>query len=172
MLGSGLDDERSGADESLEAGALFKGDGSGAQKLAPDIAVDAGCFRSDRVDELDTGSFFDAQMAADHVTDDFAAAADDEFAGAFHGAGKLTDEGQVVALDVRTGDRTGFLDHDIAASLDATVPMGGDVVVQQADVAAALGTLTGLGLADGGEGVAALEASDLAGWPDRIEQAH
>ena len=172
MLRAGLDDEGGGADEALKAGAFFEGDRAGAEDLAADVAVDAGRLGGDGVEELDAHSFFHAEVAAENAADNLTAAADDDLAGAFHRAGELADDGEVVALDVRAGDDSGFLDDDIATSLDAAVPRGGDVVVQQADVAAAFRALAGLGLADGGVGVAAVEAGDLARWLDRIEQPH
>lgn len=66
-----------------------------------------------------------------------------------------------MALERDPGDDPGLGDGDIAASLDAAIPLAGDVVVLQADVAAALRTLGGLGLAAGGVSVATAKASDL-----------
>ena len=78
MLGSGLDDEGTGADEALEVGALLEGDGAGAVDLAPDVTVDVGRHGGDRVQKFNPRAFFHPQVPAVHLADDFSVAADDE----------------------------------------------------------------------------------------------
>lgn len=76
-----------------------------------------------------------------------------------------------MALNIDAGDSPGFLDDDVAASLDAAVPVGDDFVVLQADIATALGALAGLCFADGRVRVTAIETGDLAGGSSRIKDA-
>ena len=172
VFGAGFHDERGGADEALEVGALLKGDGAGAEDLAADVAVDEGAGGGDRIEELDAGAFLNAQVPAVHGTDDFAMAADDEVAGAFHGSGEFAEDGEVMAAEGDAGDDAGFLDHDVAAGLDAAVPMLVDLVVEQADVAAAFRALAGLCVPDGGVGIAATEAGDFPRWLGGVEKPH
>ena len=150
-LAPGLTMRDGGADEAVELGAFFEGDGAGAGDLAADLAVDGGGGGGDGIEELDAGAFFDAEMAALDGADDFAVAADDEIAGAFDRAGEFAEDGEVVAAQGDAGDGAGFLDDHVAAGLDAAVPVFGDFVIQQADVAAAFRALAGLGFGDGGE---------------------
>ena len=77
-----------------------------------------------------------------------------------------------MALNVDAGNGPGLLNHDVSTGLDATVPVGGDFMIQQADVATALGALTGLCFADGRVGVGTIETGDLAGWFGRVEKPH
>ena len=67
--------------------------------------------------------------------------ADDQVTGAFHRAGEFAKDGEIVALDGGSGKDSGFVNHHIAARLDAAVPIVGNVVVEQADVAAAFRAL-------------------------------
>lgn len=75
-----LDDQGSGADETLEVGALLKGDRSGAENLAPDLTVDVGGGCVDGIEKLDSSTLFHPQVLAVHLADDFTMAADDEVA--------------------------------------------------------------------------------------------
>ncbi len=78
VFGAGLDDERGGADEALEVGTLFEGDGPGAVNLAADVAIDEGGGGVDGIEELDAGALFHSEVPAIHLADDFTVAADDE----------------------------------------------------------------------------------------------
>lgn len=126
----------------------------------------------DGVEKFDACAFFDAEFAAADFTGDFAVAADGEVAGAFDGAGQLADDGEVMTLECDAGDAACFLDDDIAASLNASVPDFRDLVIKQADVAAAFRALAGLRFGDGFVAVAAVETGDVARWLDGIEQPH
>ncbi len=108
VLGSGFDDQGGGADESLELGLFFQNDGTGARKLAANIAVDVGAGRRDGIEKFDSRAAFDAQFAAFHFAEDFSVAADDEVAGAIDRPGKRSEHGQVMALDRSRGDGAGF----------------------------------------------------------------
>ena len=167
-----LDDKRCGADESLEVGTLFQSDSSGAENLAADVAIDEGGGGVNRVQKFDARAFFNPQVAAGNLADDFSMTADNEIATAFDGAGEFTEHGEIVALQGDPGDRTGFLDDHVTASLDTAVPWLGDFVIDQADVAAAFGALAGLRFRNRGVGIGAGETADLTGRLGRVEQAH
>ncbi len=153
-------------------GSFFQGDGTRAGNLPADVAIDESGGGIDRIEELDTRAFFHPEVPAGHLADDFAVAADDEVSAAFDGARQFAENGEVVALQRHAGDGSAFLNNDIAAGLDAAVPLFGDVVVDQADVAAALRALARLCLTDGGIGMAAGVSMDRAGRFDRIEKPH
>ena len=108
MFGTGFDDEGGGADEAVEVGAFFEGDGAGAGDLAADLAVDGGGGGGDGIEELDARAFFHAEVAAVDGADDFAVAADDEVAGAFDRAGEFAEHGEVVAAEGGAGDEPVF----------------------------------------------------------------
>lgn len=93
----GLGDECGGADEAVEAGAFLEGDGAVAENLTADMALDARGVRGDGMEEFDAGAFFDTQVAAAEGGVDFAAAADDEVAGAIDICGERAKHGEVVA---------------------------------------------------------------------------
>ena len=135
----------------MEAGTFLQGDGAGAGYLATDLAVDGGGGCGDGIEEFDSCCFFHAEVPALHGADDFAMAADDEVARALDGAGEGSEHGEVVTAECGAGDGAGFLDDHVATGLDSAVPMLGDVIVQKADVAAALGALAGLGLGNSSE---------------------
>ena len=171
VFGTGFDDEGGGFDESVELGAFFEGDGTGAGNLAADVAIDGGGDGGDRVEEFDACAFFDTEIAAFDGADDFSVAADDKIPGAFDGAGEFTEDGEVMAAERGTYDYAGFLDRHIAAGLDQAVPVTSDIIIQQTNIAAAFRALAGLRLGDGGEGVTAIEATNITGRPERIDQA-
>jgi len=153
-------------------GALFKSDGTGAGNLPADVAINEGGNSGDGVEELDSCAFFHPEVPAVHFTDDFSMAADDQISAAFDGAGQFTKDGEVVALEGGTGDGTGFTDDHIATCLYAAVPRFCDVVIEETDVAAALGALAGLGFKRSVVVVPATEAADLTLRSNRVEPAH
>src|SRR6478735_3521784 len=102
VFGAGFDDEGGSADEALELGAFFEGDGTGAGNLTANLAINEGGGGGDWIEELDTGTFFDPEVFAGNLADDFAVAADDQIAGALDGAGEFAQHGEVVAEDCDT----------------------------------------------------------------------
>jgi len=125
----------------------------------------------DGVEEFDACAAFDAELAAVDDSEDFAVAADGEVTGALDGAGEVTEDEEVVALDGDAGDGAGFSDGDVAAGLDSAVPDFVDLVVLHADVASAAGALAGLCFAEDFEDLSALEAGDFAGGFAAYEEA-
>ena len=156
----------------MELGAFFKNDGPGAGDIAEDLAVDEGGGGGDRAKKLDAGTFFDAEIPAEDFSDDFPVAADDQVARAFDRASEFAKHGEVVALEGDAGDDAGFLDHHVAAGLDAAVPVLGDVIVDEADVIAAFRALARLGFGDGGVSEVAVKARDVTRRLDGIENPH
>ena len=153
-------------------GALFKSDGTGAGNLPADVAINEGGDGVDGIEELDSRAFFDPEVPAVHFADDFPMAADDEISAAFDGAGQLTEDGEVMALEGGAGDGAGFADDHIATRLNSAVPRFCDVVIDEAHVAAALGALAGLGFERTVIVVRAIEAADLALGPHRVQPTH
>ena len=172
VFGAGFDDKRRGAHEALEAGAFFEGDGAAAGDLAADVAIDNGGGGGDGVEKFDAHALFDAEVAALDGADDFPMVADDDIPGAYDGGGQFAQDGEMVAAQRDSGDRTGFLDDHIATGLDPAVPWAGDVVIEQADVATTLRTLTGLRFGHRGERMTAIETGDFPGRFRGVEQAH
>ncbi len=154
----------------MELSAFFQGDGAGAGDLAADGTVDEGGGGGNGIEELDAGSFFHTEVVAANFTDDFPVAADNKITRTLDGSGEFAEDGEVAALEGDAGDHASFLDDDITAGLDAAVPVLGDVVVHEADVAAAFWTLAGLRFAAGGVGVTAVEAGNGAWWFFRVKQ--
>lgn len=103
--------------------------------------------------------------------DDFSVTADDEIPGAFDGTSEFAEHGEVVAAERDSCDHSGFLDDYVAASLDQAVPVTCDLIIQQTNIATAFRALTGLRLGDRGKRMTAIEATDVTGWPERIDQA-
>lgn len=156
----------------MEVGTLFEGDGTCAGDLAANLAVDVSGGGLDGIEKLDPCAFFNPQAAAEDGTADFAVAADDEISGAFDRTGELSDDSEMMATQRGNRDGSGFLDDHIATCLDASVPVGGDFVIRETDVATALRALAGLGLGDGGERVSAIETTHIARRLCGVEQAH
>ena len=172
MLGTGFDDEGGGADETMEAGAFPESDGTGTGDLATDLTFDSGGGGSDGIEEFDACALGDAEVAAMDDADDFSMSADEEITRAMDGTGQFTERREMVATQRGSSDRTGFLDHHIAAGLDPAIPWLGDLVIEQTDVAATLRTLAGLRFANRGEGMVAIEANDLPRGFHGVKQAH
>lgn len=171
VFGTAFNNEGRGFDEAVELGAFFENDGTGAGNLTTDMAVDGGGDRGDGVEEFDTCAFFNAEIMALNGADDFAVTADDEIPGAFDRTGEFAKHGEVVATQRGSRDYAGFLDCYVATSLDQTVPVTCNFIIQQTNITTAFRTLTGLCLGDRRERMATVEATDITGWFERIDQA-
>lgn len=163
VFGTGFGDQGGGAGETEEAGAFFEDDGTVAEDLAFDLAVDVREFGVDGVEEFDADAALDAELTALHVANDSTGAADDQVTRAFDRGDEFAENEQVMALDEGPGKGTAFEDGDVAAGLDATVPGLLDLVVLHAEVAAAAGALAGLGLGEDLEDFTALETGNFDG---------
>lgn len=171
MFCTSFDDEGRGFNEAVELCAFFEDDGTGARDLAADLAVDGGGGGGDGVEEFDTCAFFNAEIMALNGADDLSVTADDEIPGAFDGTGEFAKHGEVVAAERDSGDHSGFLDGYVAASLNQAVPVTCDIIIQQTNITTAFRALAGLRLGDRGKRMTAIEATDVTGWPKRIDQA-
>ncbi len=171
LFGAAFGDEGGGADEPLEAGIFFQDNGAGAEYLAEHVAMESGGMGMNGLHELHAYGFLDAEGAAVDGAGDASAGADDEIAGAIGVAVESAKKGEVVAAYGGIAYGCIFADGDVSARLDAAVPDFIDVVIDQADIFAALRALAGLGFGDGVEGMAAAEAGDIAWWAAACEQA-
>lgn len=161
MFGAGFEDEIGGTDKAVKLGSFFKSDRTGAGNLAAHLAIDSGAGSGDGMQKLDARALLYTKLAAANRTADLATTANDQVSGAIDIRSECTEHGEVMTANSDAGNRASLADHHVTTRLDACVGMRGDLVVDEAGVAAALRALAGLGLGDGAELVAATEADDL-----------
>lgn len=99
MFGSRFHDEGGSFNAAGQMGALFESNGTGADDLSGDDAIDVGGFRKNRIKKLHAGSFFHTQFLATNFSQDAAVVTDDQTAGAVHGSIELSPYNEVMALN-------------------------------------------------------------------------
>lgn len=172
MFGTGHDNEFGTTQQTVELSAFFESDGAGTGNLAADLTIDHDAVGGDELEKFDTGAFFHAQFSAGERAGNPAVSADDNVARALDIGGKSAEHGEMVAAHGDATERSSFANDHIAARFNAGVGMLDDLVVGQADVAAAFRALARLGFRDGIEGLVAAETNDFARWFRGLKQAH
>jgi hypothetical protein len=162
LFRSALGHKRRGTYEALEAGFFFEYDRAGAEKLAEHVAMEHSRVGVDGLHEFDHRGFFHAEGAAADRAGDPTAGANHKITGAIDIAVESSKNCEVMAAHGRVADSGVFSNDDVAARLDTAVQNVIHIIVDEANVFAALRALAGLCFCDGMEGMGASEAKDIA----------
>ena len=137
LLSSWFDDDVAGSNIAVHESFFIERDATSSNERTVQFSLDQGAMRVDRVLAFELAIDRNVKVAASNFAKDFGGLDKYHLARALDRAAKNSLDDEIMALDHYALHRAFFLDVDIAAGLDATVPVFVDFVVSQTDVGTA-----------------------------------